>query len=66
MASFSLEDNAMFFSQRNNDEEVDPFSVLQDGEKFNSTAVSVEAHYSDISDVDDFDIPSSQQRPSLG
>ena len=55
MASFLLEDEAFFFSQRSSSD----ISAIQ--QEVSTSNVSVEAHYSDISD-DDFEIPSSQKR----
>ena len=61
MANFSLEEAPFMFDQGINfDDEPDPFAVLTQHDNTNSSIVSVEAHYSDISDAEDFDIPSSQ------
>ena len=63
MASFSLEDEAFFFSQKPNEDVAnDPFRVLNNSGLHNNSGISVEAHYSDISDAEDFQIPCSQRR----
>ena len=54
MATFLLEEENIFFSQKPLD---------NNNAVGNDLSNSVEPHYSDISDVDDFDIPSSQPPP---
>ena len=59
MAKASLEDDGYIKPPMEISE--DPFEVLSRPLN-NASGVSVEAHYSDISDEDDFDIPCSQKR----
>ena len=59
MSEFSLEEDGYFISDTQLDPD-DPFQVLEDKK---SKKIVKLPEYSDISD-DDFDIPSSQKRPT--